>query len=101
MLIYNVTIHLEHSIHEPWVEWMKTKHIPDVMATGCFTQYQFVRLLDTDETEGVTYAAQYYAENRDSYDRYIEQYATALREDATKAWGNKFIGFRSLMQVVH
>jgi hypothetical protein len=101
MFIYNVTTKLDHSIHERWVEWMKTKHISDVMASNCFVKYQFVRLLDTDETEGVTYAAQFFAESKADYNRYIEIYAPALRDDANRTWGNKFIGFRSLMEVVN
>jgi hypothetical protein len=101
MFIYNVTIHLEHAIHTEWLAWMQTTHIPKVMATGCFSKYQFVRILDTDETEGVTYAAQYYAESRANYNRYIEIHANSLRAEATEAWGNRFIGFRSLMQVVN
>ena len=49
MYIYNVTIKLEHSIHEEWVRWMKEKHIPEVMKTACFTDYKFVRLLDIED----------------------------------------------------
>ena len=101
MLIYNVTIQLQHSIHQDWLYWMQTKHIPEVMATNCFERYQLVKLLDVDETEGVTYAAQYYAANKEAYDTYIMQFAPALREDSIKMWGNKFIGFRSLMEVVN
>lgn len=100
MFIYNVTIQVSHSIKDAWVEWMKTKHIPDVMATNCFIKYQFVKVVDIDETEGVTYAAQYYAESKAQYNRYIELFATALRDDANRNWGNQYIGFRSLMEVV-
>ncbi len=101
MFIYNVTIKVDASIHEQWVLWMKEKHIPQVMATGCFVQHQFVRLLEVDETEGPTYAAQYYAESKADYNRYIEVYAPALRQDGANTWGNNFIAFRSLMQVVN
>ena len=51
MYIYNVTIQLVWGIHEDWLQWMKTKHIPEVMATGCFTDFRFVRVLEMDETE--------------------------------------------------
>lgn len=101
MLIYNVTIQVNWSIHEAWVKWMKEKHIPDVMKSGCFTDYRFVRLLETDDTDGPTYAAQYFASTRNNYDHYIELYAPLLRKDASDNWGNNFIGFRSLMEVVH
>ena len=100
MFIYNVTIKLDHSIHTEWVHWMKEKHIPDVMQSGCFTGYKFVRLLDIEETEGVTYATQYFAETKEDYDRYISFFAPSLRNDSIKQWGNKFIGFRTLMKEV-
>lgn len=101
MYIYNVTIQLAWAIHENWVKWMKTKHIPEVMQTGCFTDYRFVRLLDVDESEGPTYTTQYMAATREDYDRYISDFAAALRQDAFNEWGDQFAGFRSLMQVVN
>ncbi len=101
MIIYNVTTKVELSINEAWVAWMKHKHIPEVMNSGCFTRYQFVQVLETDESDGFTYAVQYYADSKEAYQRYIDQFAPALRQDAMNTWGNKFAGFRSLMQVVH
>ena len=100
MFIYNVTTQVSLQIHEAWVAWMQEKHIPEVMTKGCFTRFQFVRLLDIDESESVTYATQYYADSKAAYSRYVELYADALREDALKSWGNHAIGFRSLMQIV-
>ncbi|MEY2640153.1 MAG: hypothetical protein RIR90_1635 [Bacteroidota bacterium] len=101
MFIYNVTVMVKWSIHDGWVKWMQEKHIPDVMATGCFEKFQFVRLLDTDETEGPTYATQYYAASKADYNRYLAQHAQVLRKDGTDTWGDNFVGFRSLMQVVN
>jgi L-rhamnose isomerase len=101
MLIYNVTTKIDPSIHEKWVGWMKDHHIPAVMQTGCFTHYHFVRVLDIDEMDGPTYAVQYFIENRAQYDKYIDTYASALRQDSTQLWGQLMIGFRSLMAVVN
>lgn len=100
MYIYNVTIKLSWEIHDDWVEWMKEKHLNDVMATECFSRYQFVRLLDIEEEDGPTYAIQYYCDSKALYNRYIEKFAPQLRQDGINLFGNKFIGFRSLMQVV-
>ena len=101
MLIYNVTIKITPQIHEAWVTWMQEKHIPDVMSKGCFTEYRFVRVLEIDDSEGPTYATQYFADSKANYNRYLELYAPDLRKDALDKWGRNFIGFRSLMQVVH
>jgi hypothetical protein len=101
MYIYNVTTKLTHTIHTDWFHWMKNEHIPAVMATGCFTKFQFVRLLETDEEDGVTYAVQYHATTRADYDNYINQFASALRNEPLSKWGNQMMAFRSIMQVVN
>lgn len=100
MFIYNVTIKPLWEINEAWVKWMKEEHLNDVMETGCFTKYQFIRLLEIEEDEGPTYAIQYYCESKSLYNLYIEKYAPKLRQDGINLFGNKFIGFRSLMQIV-
>lgn len=101
MLIYNITTKVDWLIHDQWLKWMKTEHIPEVMATGCFQQQQMVRLLETDETEGATYAMQYYAATEADYHRYMEHFAPALRQQILEKWRERVISFRSLMQVVN
>ncbi|MBY0481041.1 MAG: DUF4286 family protein [Chitinophagaceae bacterium] len=101
MFIYNVTTKVDPSIHESWVEWMKNTHIPQIMDTGCFEQFQFVRLLEIDDSDGPTYAVQYKADSKANYNLYLEKHAGALRKHAFDTWGSKIISFRSLMQVVH
>ena len=100
MYIYNVTTHVHWSIHEAWVQWMQQEHIPAIMATGYFEKYQLVRVLETDETEGPTYAVQYFSHTKEDYLRYIENHAPRLREESQNKWGELCLSFRSLMEVV-
>ena len=37
MIIYNVTIKVDHSIADEWKIWLMEEHIPGMIATGCFT----------------------------------------------------------------
>jgi hypothetical protein len=99
-LIYNVTVKVDQSIANDWLEWLTNEHIPEIMATNCFTDYKLVRLLETDDSEGPTYAIQYFADSRTDYDRYIGSYAPALRKKTTEKWGERFYAFRSLLEVV-
>jgi len=101
MFIYNVTIKVHESIHTVWLQWLKEVHVPEVLATNCFTKATIVRLLEIDDSEGPTYAIQYLAESKASYNLYIEKYAGLLRHKSFEQWGNQFIAFRSLMQVVN
>jgi len=100
MFIYNVTIKIDWSIHDAWVQWMLNEHIPEMVKTGCFTHAQLVRLLETDEKEGPTYATQYFAESKPDYNRYIEIHSAKMRLRSFDKWGDRFVAFRSLMQII-
>jgi hypothetical protein len=100
MLIYNVTIKLDAAIEAQWVKWMNEEHIPDIMNCGCFEKFQFVKLLDIDDSEGPTYAIQYYAISKSQYNRYIEIHAANMRKASSDKWGDNFVAFRTLMEVV-
>ncbi len=101
MIIYNVTTKVDHQIAADWLQWLKQEHIPAVIATGCFTRADILRLTEVDETDGLTYAVQYHAENKDGYNRYVALFADPLRKRATDKWGAHFIAFNSVLQVVN
>ena len=101
MYIYNVTTQLSWRIHDAWLKWMQEEHIPAVVGTGCFTHHRMVQVMEVDETEGRTYAVQYFTDSLEHYNNYISKYAPGLRQDALKRWGDACISFRSLMKVVH
>jgi Domain of unknown function (DUF4286) len=101
MFIYNVTIKVHSSIEEEWLQWLKQEHVPDVLATKCFTEATIVRLLEVDDSEGPTYATQYRAESKALYNQYVEKFAGSMRQKSFDKWGDKFIAFRSLMQVIN
>lgn len=100
MIIYNVTIKVEEQVAKAWLHWLLYEHIPEIMATACFSKYQVVRLLETDDSEGPTYATQYFAESMADYNRYLEIHATGLRKRSADKWGQQVYAFRSVMQVV-
>ena len=99
-IIYNVTIKVEASISAEWLNWMIDIHIPEVMLTGCFLEYKMARLLELDDRDGPTFAVQYSADSKADYNRYIENYSSRLRMKSFEKWGEKFIAFRTVMEVV-
>jgi Domain of unknown function (DUF4286) len=101
MIIYNVTIKIQSAILQQWLIWLKEEHIPEILNTGCFTQSNILQLLETDDSEGPTYALQFHAESKAQYNRYIELFSAGLRKKSYEKWGDQFIAFRSVMQVVN
>ncbi len=80
---------------------MKSQHIPEMLSTGHFERFQILRLREVDETEGISYAIQFYVSTLDEYNKYILKSAPALRLKAKEQWGDRVIGFRTLMEIVH
>lgn len=99
MIIYNVTVNVEDSIHDEWLAWMKSVHIPDVMRTGMFSEYRFCRVLSNADT-GRTYSFQYTCESMEKFERYRDEFAPALRNQVTEKFGDKFVAFRTLLEVI-
>src|SRR5947208_2311581 len=94
-IIYNVTVKVELQIADAWLRWIISEHIPEILQTGCFQSYTIGRLLETDDSEGPTYAIQYRAESKADYNRYIEIHASRMRKKTFDKWGEQCIAFRS------
>ena len=99
MIIYNVTVNVENDIREEWLQWMKTKHIPDVMATGYFTENKICKVL-VDEEQGTTYSIQYTAANMKDLEEYQRDHAPRLQKDHADKYAGKFVAFRTLLEIV-
>lgn len=97
MIIYNVTIKVNHAIAAEWLRWMKNEHMPQLLETGCFSGHRLFRLLEQDDTEGPTYCAQYYCDTLEQYRRYMDTHVAVMRERSLSLWGSQFIAFRSVM----
>ena len=100
MIICNITIKVEQQIAEAWLQWLLNEHIPLIISTNCFVDYKVVRLLEVDDSEGPTYAIQYYAQSKADYNRYVEIHSSKMQKLSFEKWGDRFIAFRSVMEVV-
>ena len=101
MIIYNVTVNINDDIHEDWLTWMKTVHIPDVLNTGKFTGYKMMKILSTHPEEtGHTYAIQYFCRDEETLQKYFQEDAPSLQKEHTERYKDKFTAFRTIMKEV-
>jgi hypothetical protein len=100
MIIYNTTVKVANNIADEWLVWMKEEYIPDHMRTGLFIDCRLCYLLEQDEVEGPTYIVQYFADNMENYNSYMAEHETQLREKGYRRFGNQFIAFHTVMEVV-
>lgn len=100
MILYNVTVKVDLEIHDEWFRWMKEKHIPDVINTGLFVDSKMCQLLGQDESEGITYAIQYFCESMEDYEKYVKEFSPQLQKEHNERYKDRFVAFRTLMEVV-
>jgi hypothetical protein len=99
MIIYNVTVNIENDVREEWLNWMKTVHIPEVMATGYFIENMICKVL-VDEEQGTTYSVQYTADNLQDVEEYRQKHSPRLQKELNDKFAGKYVSFRTLLEIV-
>ena len=97
MIIYNVTLNIDNSIHDEWLEWIK-QHIPKVLATGLFLKATFTKVLVEESIEGLTYSIQYLAHSKEALESYHKQYSTDIQAEGLQKFGDKMLAFRTELE---
>ena len=98
MIIYTVTLNVDHDIHHDWIDWMRNTHIPEVMATGHFVEARFTKVLVQEES-GTTYSVQYLTESMARLQEYQQHAAPHLMQKTVERYGSKVVAFRTLLEV--
>ncbi len=100
MYIYNVTINIDESEHDRWLQWMKETHIPEMLQTGKFLKAKMCRVMVEEELGGITYSIQYTTRDKATLEKYFTEDAERLRQDGIDLFGGKFVAFRTELEVV-
>lgn len=99
MIIYNVTVKISNEKHDDWLDWMKNKHIPDVLATGKFEHHVFSKVMVEDD-EGVNYSIQYHCQDFPTLQDYQDNHAPPLQEEHSLRYKDHFVAFRTILEIV-
>lgn len=100
MFLYNVTVGIDTDIELEWLQWMKTKHIRDVLNTGLFIDYKIYKVLHDNNDGTVSYSVQYFSDSLEKVVQYLEVFAPALVEEHRQKFNNKHVAFRTLLEEV-
>lgn len=99
MIVYSVTVNVDNEVHDDWLAWMKNKHIPDVMATGFFSEHRLLKVISRNEgEEGMSYNIQYTCASMADLHQYQVQKAPALQKEHSDRYEGKFAAFRTLLE---
>lgn len=75
MIRYEVTVAVREDLRERFARYFRTTHIPEILATGCFTDIRFEQ-----DDEG-RFRTVYHAATRADLDRYLTGHTAHFRAD--------------------
>ncbi len=99
MFIYNITILIEESIEQEWLNWIKPNFIQVIMETGFFQSYQLLQVTDSPN-EGLTYCLQFRTNEISSMQSYQSLYAMQIENEHMHAFQNRLVTFSSTMKII-
>lgn len=100
MLLYNVTVNISRMAENEWLDWMRTVHIPEVMATGLPKANKILRLLTEIENEGSTYSIQYSFASMNDYVVYQSEHQGSLQQKHHDRYKERYVSFRTLLEEI-
>lgn len=100
MVVYNITVKVEAPVAAAFIAWMQDEHMPLVISTGYFERGRLLRLLETDDSDGPTYAVQFTAPSVASYHEYKSRHAEDHRQIMGQKWAGRYVSFSSVMELV-
>lgn len=99
MLIYNTTFQVDGDISEHFLIWLKESYIPETEKHGALKAPRLCRVL-SHRDEGSSYSLQWEVESSSLLHRWHLEQGVPLNEELVKMFGNKVIGFPTLMEVI-
>lgn len=101
MIIYNVTIKIDHNCASNWLKWIKEAGIPQIMETGLFEGYKICKLLlEEQEPDGATYALQLNCESITHLVTYQKYHEIHFKKEIYDKFGGRYVLFATTLKVL-
>ncbi|GIV28999.1 MAG: hypothetical protein KatS3mg028_0065 [Bacteroidia bacterium] len=100
MFIYSVTVSINKEIEKEWLDWMIKKHIPDVLNTGCFTEYNLFQVYSAFSEDVCTYNIQYAFNSVDDLENYQKNFASRLQKEHSDKFHGQFTATRTVLRKI-
>jgi len=100
MILYNTTYSVANEVEQDWLHWMKTSHIPAILATGLPISHKVLRLLTEIDNGGATYSVQLDFNAMEDYFTYQSLHANSMQQRIQDRFSNQFVSFDTLLEDV-
>ncbi|MFT6716245.1 MAG: hypothetical protein ACJA0Q_000880 [Saprospiraceae bacterium] len=97
MIIYSITFAIETSIEKEWIEYMKSNHIPQLMASGYFTEFQHTKIIP-EQGMDLAFNIQLTCESIDILEQYLIEKKENIEQELHQKYSGKFASFYTKLE---
>ncbi len=99
-IIYSVTVQVDSALAAEWLGWMRSVHIPEVLATGCFRRCTVGQVLEPRVGHREAFVLEYEATSGEALQEYRARHAEALQRAHTERYAGRFEASRSVRELL-
>ncbi len=100
MLIYNTTYALQEEELACFLVWVRENMIPAVHADGALSEGRLARILSHGDEEGYSFSLQFTVADSATLHKWFLRQGKQLQMEMRKVFGNRVVGFSTLMEVM-
>ncbi len=101
MYIINFTFLVSDAAAGKWLQWLRSEHIPGMVATGLIHTPQLTRVLSQEQDGGVSYAVQYKSDNIANLNQWHQEHAQLMQSECRSLFGEEVLFFSTVLEVLN
>lgn len=98
MIVYNTTFHVDKEIVGECLAYLKEQYIPQAAGSGFLHSPRLMRVMNTEEDEGVSFSVQFHVKNVDTLNYWLQREGAAIHRAMTGRFGQRLAGFSTLLE---
>ena len=100
MIIYNITINIDKTVHEEAIHWLKQTHVKRIMNDKIADNCHILQVMNISEEEGHTYCLHYELKDKESLVENLSDIEDKLLNDLSILFGEKVLTFSTLLEKI-
>lgn len=100
MIVYNTTFHIDKDIVEECLAYLKEHYIPKAAESGFLHTPRLMRVMNTEEDEGLCFSVQFHVKNVDTLNYWLQKEGTVMHKALANRFGQKLAGFSTLLEEI-
>ena len=96
MIIFNTTYHVDDELEASFIAWLKENYIPMALRS----EPQLCRVMTTGEEDGSSLSLQFHVQDTEALSLWYKEMGVELTEALVSRFGDRVVGFNTLLEVI-